>query len=230
MKKYSKNVYSQFGEDGILLEIANRINAIKYFVEFGGWDGYRLSNVANLRDAYGWDGIMFELDGNRCKNNEKHLKIYDQAIYSDNINEVFKKHSVPYQFGIISIDIDGDDYYVWKALDEKYQPEIVVIEYNPFLPNDTPMIYVEQKEKQNKENIARHYYNSNMLAMLLLGQKKGYKFVCNTQTNIIFVKEHLFHLLQIEEQTIQEIISNEGNQHLKHKFDKTSQLPWLKEH
>ena len=195
MEKYIKDVYSQNGEDGIIQELLNRIGSInKYFVEFGAWDGFHCSNAANLRENYGWTGVMFELDGNKAVEG----LVYDQAITSENINEVFKTHNVPATFGLLSIDIDGDDWYVWKALNKKYKPYIVVIEYNYHLDNTDPMVYIEQGLNQTRSNVHHNYFNSNLLAMCELGIKKGYIVAAVINCNIIFVRKDLQNKVGIE--------------------------------
>ena len=231
MLEFKRNVNSQFGEDGIIEELVNRLQPPKFYVEFGAWDGLHLSNVANLRDSHGWKGRMFELDGNRVLKQFKaqEWNLFDQSIYSDNINQVFNKHNVPPNFGVLSIDIDGDDYYVWKALDKKYRPEIVVIEFNNHLPNTETLIYQEQKEKQNKFNIHRYYYNCNLKAMLELAEMKGYTFVCNTQCNAIFVLN--FDKLGIPKKSKEEILLEQGDESQKViNYENLKLLPWLKQH
>jgi len=200
MEKYLKDVYSQNGEDGIIDEIINRVGSIpKYFVEFGAWDGFHCSNAANLRENKGWDGVMFELDGNKVlENKNENIKLYDQAITSENINQVFKDHNVPSSFGLLSIDIDVDDWYVWKALNKKYKPFIVVIEYNYHLDNAEPMVYVEQGLNQTRSNVHHNYFNSNLLAMCELGISKGYIVAAVVNCNIIFVRKDLQNKVGIE--------------------------------
>jgi len=231
MIEYCYDVYSQNGEDGLIEELLNRIKDVpKYFVEFGGWDGFHCSNVANLRENKGWDGVMFELDGNRVLSSPN-IKLYDQAITSKNINSVFKKYKVPFNFGVLSIDIDGDDYYVWKKLKKEYKPAIVVIEYNFALSNDIPMVYEEQGLSQNKENVHNNYFNCNMLAMVYLGISKQYTPVEVINCNIIFVRNDLVKQTGIKKLSAKDFIKKHETKELSEmralKTDNVKNRTWL---
>jgi len=89
-------------------------------------------------------------------------------VTEDNINELFKKYNVPEIFDILSIDIDSYDYYTWRGLTEFY-PNIVIIEYNPGLPNNIPLI-VDKYMKTNHGD--RGYFGANLLAYYLLAEEK----------------------------------------------------------
>ena len=64
----------------------------------------------------------------------RNLKAECSFIKKDNINQLIQKNRFDGQLGLLSIDIDGNDLWVWQAIENKYQPKIVVIEYNPHLP------------------------------------------------------------------------------------------------
>jgi len=174
------------------LEIFNRIKIFnKFYIEFGAWDGLILSNTANLRLNKKWDGILFELD--ICKvNSVKLSNLYCEKISSDNINEIFRKYKVPFDFGLLSIDIDGNDSYCWQSLSDEYKPNIVIIEFNPGLPNKIPI-----RIKENEADVNRGYFGSNINHLYDLGINKGYEFVTITDWNIIFIRKELFPLLNI---------------------------------
>ncbi len=229
MTEYAHDIYSQNGEDGIIEEIINRIGTVpKYFVEFGGWDGFHCSNAANLRENKGWVGVMFELDGNKAVEG----LVYDQAITSENVNEIFETYNVPGVFGLLSIDIDGDDYYVWKKLDKKYNPAIVVIEYNYHLDNSEPMIYIEQGLNQTRSNVYHNYFNSNLLAMCELGISKGYVVAAVVNCNIIFVRKDLQKRAGIESLTASDVVKKYESRELKeereYKTEKIKYMGWVK--
>ena len=132
---YEKRIISQNGEDGIIEAIFHRIGTInKYYVEFGVEDGLQC-NTGYLAAFKDWSGLMIESNIKMYKklvNNYSHLpkiKIAHHYITKDNINTVFREMNVPNEFDLLSIDIDGNDYWVWKALQD-YKPRVVIIEYN----------------------------------------------------------------------------------------------------
>jgi len=114
--------YSQYGESKILFEIFEKIGTEnKFVVEFGASDGFWLSN-ARMFIEMGWDSL--QMDGiTEPKNGVKH-----EFITKENINTLLEKYSVPKNLDLMSIDIDGNDYWVWKEL--TYEPNVVIIEYN----------------------------------------------------------------------------------------------------
>lgn len=203
LKQYSKSIYSQNGEDGILLEIFNRIGLTnKYFVEFGAWDGLFLSNTANLRINHGWKGLL--LEGSVDKISEE---VTHGFVTAENINQIFADNNVPETFDLLSIDIDSDDYWCWEACN--YNPRVVIIEYQSSLDPTIPLV------SEKGKSVEHSYFGASISALKKLGQKKGYSLVfrCNQQ-NLIFVKSEL---LNEEERDIPlEMFINENNQKIYH--------------
>lgn len=201
INKYEKILTtSENGEDGLLNYIVNKIGINnKYYVEYGGWDGTASSNTHYFREKEGWRGLLLESDSNKVNSisqtERKKINLHCEFVTEENINLLFKKYNVPQNLDILSIDIDSYDYYTWKGLTE-FIPNIIIIEYNPGLPNNIPLVV----DKNSQTNHAqRGYFGANLLAYFLLAQEKGYKFVTTVRWNAIFVKENLFHKLEIEE-------------------------------
>ncbi len=150
--QYQRNIASQTGEDGIIERIMELLRpSQKFCVEFGAWDGKLHSNCFNLLKNKGWSGIMIEA------NNDKYRELvgtyasddrvttvnrfvdFEGANSLDNLLDEFK---APRDFALLSIDVDGCDYYIWEAL-AHYSPEVVVIEINPTVPND--VLFVQER-------------------------------------------------------------------------------------
>ena len=188
LKKFQKKIYSQNGEDGILLEIFNRIgNVDNFFVEFGAWDGLHLSNTANLRINHNWKGILLEGEGSKCND-----FVFNEFVTSKNINEIFSKYNVPENFDLLSIDIDSHDYWCWKAC--KYNHSVVIIEFNSSLDPLVPIATIDGSETDSS------YFGASIAAFYELGKEKGYSLVFRAnQQNLIFVKNDF---LNIEDQNI----------------------------
>ena len=116
MNGFKQNVYSQNGEDGIIVEIFRRLEISNGTAcEFGSADGYWFSNIRNLMDQ-GWTGVQLEA---------KH----GQFVTPENVNEL-----VPAELDLLSIDIDGNDYACWQAYNGS--AKVVIIEINSGLPPD----------------------------------------------------------------------------------------------
>lgn len=171
--KYAKDfIFSQNGEEGILNEILNRIKSVNNFcVEIGANNGTWLSNTAWLIKEKGFTGLMVEADYDLweqcCKNwagNDK-VRSTCSMVNPDNINAF-----VTDDFDVISIDVDGIDYQIFKAMEAK--PKVVIIEIDSSIPPD--------EERFNREGGAGY------LPMMKLAHEKGYFLLCHTG-NLIFL-------------------------------------------
>ncbi len=192
MKKLSDhafNVHEQFGEDGIIEKIFGIIGvSSKICVEFGAWDGFHLSNTANLWAKKGWKGILMELDAERFKQLVENTKNYKchciqakvEASGQNTLDEILKRAGVTEQVDLLSIDIDGDDYHIFNSLSET-KPRLVICEYNPTIPPEIELV----AEPGN-------YFGCSALSLVKLAEKKGYKLIAVTDTNCFFVRETEF--------------------------------------
>lgn len=169
INRFEKRIYSGSGEDGILEIIFYKIGVLnKFFVEFGYGQGYW--NAMFLYKKKGWKGIWMD-DVNR---NTVDPPVYREFITAENINQVFKKYNVPEHFDLLSIDIDGNDYWVWKAIDPKYRPRVVVMEYNAKLP---PTVSKVIEYKPDFKFDGTDYFGASLLALAKLAKSKGYSLI-----------------------------------------------------
>jgi len=195
--RFEYQVYSQNGEDGIIHEIFKRIGTTnKFFFEFGVESGIECNSLALL--LAGWQGCW--LDGNpayvRAANkkfaqsvSDKKLEIRETFITAENIEELLSSVSAPRDLDLLSIDIDGNDYWVWKAI-SNYSPRVVVIEYNPTF---RPPIEFSMSYDAKKKYSGYSHFGASLKTLELLGSKKGYRLVgCNFHgVNAFFVREDL---------------------------------------
>jgi Methyltransferase FkbM domain len=188
LEAHSQSVHSQGGEDGVLLRLFERIGvANRVFVEFGAWDGLHLSNTANLRLQHGWSGLLLEgsdrADGDLVKR---------EHVNAENIETLFAKYDVPEEFDLLSIDIDGNDYWVWKAI-SRYSPRVVIVEYNVFFqPETAKTIAYDASHVWDKEHHGL-YHGASLAAFDKLAREKGYALV-HTEPycpNALFVRRDL---------------------------------------
>lgn len=187
LNKRQRRVYSQNGEDGVIEEIFNRIGVTnKFCVEFGASDGSWLSNTANLRSHHNWKALLIEGDP-RHANAEKN--IVTEMVTAENINDVFAKYIVPTSFDLLSIDIDGNDFWVWKALSEdRFSARVVAIELNSGLPNHLPLTM----RYDPTHRLVDGNFGANLRAMVRLARSKGYELATCVKWNAFFVRKNEF--------------------------------------
>lgn len=191
-------VFSQWGEDGIIQFLISRVPIEnEVFIEFGV-ESYRESNTRFLLMNNDWRGLI--MDGN-----EDYMKrIQDDDIYwrhdltsiavfitRDNINQVIKDSCITGDIGLLSIDVDGNDYWIWDSINV-VSPRIVVCEYNSIF-GCKEAISIPYDEKFNRTN-AHHsnlYYGASLEALCMLAEKKGYVFAGSNRagSNAFFVRK-----------------------------------------
>jgi len=195
---YRKNIFSQYGEDGILDYIFKLIpEKNNWSVEFGAWDGRFASNTCNLINNHNWHGIFIEADKIRYKDFIKNHGHNNKVIFinkcislegSNRLDNLLKRiNKLPINFDLLSIDIDSCDYYVWQSL-SNYKPKIVIIEFNPTIP--VGYEYVQER------NFSIHDEHS-LTSVVKLGKAKGYELICCTDTNAFFVINKYYPLFKI---------------------------------
>ncbi len=192
-------VYSQFGDDGIIQYLLSRLPANPTFVEFGVED-YTEANTRFLLVHNQWRGLI--LDGRpdlEAVVAEQGLSmLYDlQAssafITAENINPLISEAGFSGELGLLSIDIDGNDYWVWRAI-TCVQPQIVVVEYNAvFGPSRAVTIPYTPAFTRQQAHYSWLYFGASLAALCALGEEKGYAFLgCNEAgNNAYFVRKDL---------------------------------------
>ena len=196
LEQYGYKVYSQNDEDGILEEIFNRIGCTnKRFVEFGVQNGLECNTHYLLHK--GWKGLWIE--GDTDAYNEISIRfdvpiqlgalnVENAFITRENINSLIGKYEKG-NIDLLSIDIDGNDWHIWKTI-EVIDPRVVVIEYNAQFSPD-----VEWVMGYNSEHIwnGDEWFGASLRSLEVLGNDKGYQLVGTnlTGTNAFFVKREL---------------------------------------
>ncbi len=189
-------VYSQFDQDGILQAIFKRLpSAPKFFVEFGVQD-YRESSTRYLLEKDFWRGVIVDpapdaqdfLQESRLQDTHD-IEFRQSFVTAENINSLFA--NLPCDPGLMVIDVDGVDYYLWEAL-TVVKPWVVCIEYQslfgPYLDLSIPYSPDFDRTKFHGSNLA---YGASLSAMVRLGKAKGYRLVCGSRFHhdAFFVRE-----------------------------------------
>jgi hypothetical protein len=194
LRNFEKKIFSQNGEDGIIEEIFNRIGTTnKYFVEFGVENG-KECNTRYLLEKNAWSGLW--MDG--CSENARlarsffknfSLKFLATFITSENIESLFKNEDTPSEMDLLSIDIDGNDYWVWKTL-TKYRPRLLIIEYNASFP--PPARWVMPYKSDHLFDGTRNF-GASLESLVELGKEKGYSLIaCDKNgVNAFFLRNDL---------------------------------------
>jgi hypothetical protein len=193
-------VFSQWGEDGIVEWLAAHVPIPnRRFVEFGV-ETFREANCRFLLQNRNWRGLV--IDGSEANlavlRSERLFWMYDLTantafVTAENIDQLIADAGFSGPLGILSIDIDGNDYWVWKAIGG-VDPAIAICEYNPIL-GDTHAIVVPYDSNFNRFNAhySGLYFGASIGALKQLAQEKGYKFIGTNSNgiNAFFVKAEL---------------------------------------
>ena len=199
LDRYGYKVYSEADEDGMIAEIFKRIGVTnKKFIDFGAGNG--LCSNSHFLLHQGWSGIWIEGNKVACKKIEKdfslpirqkRLKIINAFITKDNINELIGTgdNALNGEIDFLSVDIDGNDYWVWKSI-TCISPRVVMIEYNAkFPPTFEWIMEYDESHTWNEDD----KQGASLKSFEILGRELGYQLV-GTSTNGVnafFVKKDL---------------------------------------
>lgn len=185
LSQYEKCLYSENGEDGVLAKLFQIIPSLAPFcVEIGAYDGFTNSNTYLLR-LQGWKCVLFD----RQYESEK-FNLHKEFVNAENVNEVLEKYKVPLELDLLAIDVDYNDFYVWRALDPKYRPAVVMIRYNATHLSDQDKVVKYRPFYVGDET---DYFGASILALYRLGRAKGYSLIYAEKSgrNLFFLRDDL---------------------------------------
>jgi hypothetical protein len=184
-------VFSQWGDDGIIQYLINKVDiANKIFVEFGV-ETYHEANTRFLLINNNWSGLV--IDGSSSNiNSIKKQDIYwqydliakESFITKDNINELISSEGISGEIGILSVDIDGNDYWVLKEINV-INPVIIITEYNAVFGKEKALtVPYDSGFIRAKKHYSNLYWGASLGAFCSLTKEMGYSFVgCNNNGN-----------------------------------------------
>lgn len=194
----SYNIFTYHGEDGIIQYILQQLkNVPPVFVDAGAGNCI-IGNCSTLAVHFGWDGVFMDRDKSQITAGKKFLKNISsvtpgvqflvQELTPANINQVIAEAGIEEEIGLLSVDVDGNDYWLWKAIDV-IQPRIVVIEAKvEFGLRNVIVPY----GLHNHRSVNLMYNGASVEALRRLGDEKGYKLVGAIRQgyNLFFVKKN----------------------------------------
>jgi hypothetical protein len=194
------SAFSQWGEDGIIDWIITRIPGIpKTFIEFGV-ENYREANTRLLLLLRNWRGLVLDASESNIREIKSQEIYWRHALSAqcafinrDNINDLIKNGSMIGEVGLLSIDIDGNDYWIWQAINI-INPVIGVVEYNAVF-GDIEKIVVPYRSDfvRTRAHSSNLYFGASLAALIDLGTKRGYNFIGTNKngSNAFFVRNEL---------------------------------------
>ena len=199
--EHRRDVYSQFGEDGIIEEILGRLpEKDQWCVEFGAWDGLHLSNTRNLIMSEGYSAVLIEGDRRRFEDLKRNcseranvhtLNRFVGFQEQDNLDAILSDTPIPADFDFLSIDIDGNDYHVWAAT-SRVRPKVVAVEFNPTIPTDVQCVQAADPSVSQ---------GASLSSLVELAKGKGYELVSVLPCNAFFVRREYFDAFEIASNT-----------------------------
>jgi hypothetical protein len=202
IKDYEFKIFSQWGEDGIIQYLVRNLAIFEEsFIEFGVEDFFE-SNCRFLMMNNFWRGFI--IDGSKTNINKLESSYYyfrydlqavDRFITKDNICSILNSSGFSKNLGIISIDIDGIDYFVFESLVE-WRPSIYIFEYNSLFGKDAPVsVPYDPKFYRTDKHWSNVYWGASLAAFDGLAQERGYSLVGvnSAGSNAFYVRNDLLN-------------------------------------
>lgn len=202
LRDYEFKVFSQWGADGIIQHLIRCVEIRhKTFVEFGVEDFFE-SNCRFLLMKDNWQGFVIDGSMEHVKRIRQsyfywkhHLGSECAFITRENINELLKKSGFDEDLGILSVDIDGNDYHVLQSI-TAFKPRILICEYNGVFGRDRKIsIPYEPDFYRTGKHYSNLYFGASLGAMTHLAEKKGYVLVGTNSigSNAFYVRRDLMN-------------------------------------
>ncbi len=199
------SVYSQWGEDGIINWLLDKLEDLpETFIEFGV-ENYIESNTRYLLHTRNWSGLVIDGDKSNIEDIKKSsaywkydLSAVEAFITKKNINTILQDNNFKDEVGLLSIDIDGNDYWIWNEI-SCIKPILVVAEYNAVF-GDKHFLTVPYDPDfvRGKKHYSNLFFGASINALISLAKEKGYELIgTNTNgVNAFFVREDRFELIK----------------------------------
>jgi hypothetical protein len=160
--------------------------------------------VWHLIKERGWNSVLIEADQTYFEKLQKEYASLDRAHCvnafvsfegKNSLDTIFARTPLPHDFDLFSLDIDGNEYHLWDSLVD-YRPRVMVVEFNPSIPND--VVFIQPRDM-------KIFQGSSLRALVELGKRKGYELVAANEANAFFVLKELFPKFGIVDNSIDEL-------------------------
>ncbi|MDF2695727.1 MAG: hypothetical protein K0S65_4110 [Labilithrix sp.] len=202
-------VFSQFDEDGVILFLlAVAGDGPKRVLDLGAGDGVQASNCANLLLNLGFDGLLVDGDAAYIARAERFYARHPDTkerppttkqafLTRENVNDVVSASGLEGEIDLLSIDVDGNDYWLWEAL-ECVRPRFVVVEAHPELGREHYVMPYQADFAWSSAPLEGRY-GASLRAFVLLGERLGYRAVGSNQYgfNVFFAREDVAQALPV---------------------------------
>jgi hypothetical protein len=235
------HIYSQTDEDGFLIFIFSLIGSTnKKVVEMCAGDGVEC-NSANLIINHGWNGLLFDGDSTNIEigkaiygflksTSAKPPKLVHAWITAENVNDLITSHGFSGEIDLLSIDLDGIDYWLWKAID-CINPRVVILEYNTYWDAGEAVTVPYDPNFRAEVINGAYYCGASLSAFAKLGASLGYRLVgSNTaQYNAFFIRSDIAKdiLPEVSVESCLEVIKN-GDSLNQYTFLPVGERQWVK--
>jgi hypothetical protein len=240
-KDYGFRVYSQYEEDGLLLFIFAAIGfETKRVVEMSAGDG-RECMATNLIINHQFDGLLFDGSKQLVRAGRKFFAKHRDTFWNPpsfqhawitakSINDLLARHGFVGQVDLLSLDLDGIDYWIWKAI-EVIQPRVCVFETNNIIPSDLALTvpYSDDFDSSWKKPPPQQYFRSvSLKAMTELSNRKGYRLIGAHRHgfNVFFMRDdvgtEIFPAI-----TVEQVHDNSATRKARIAWPSLKDLPWV---
>jgi len=195
LKEINPDEGSQHGEEGIINELFKRLNITSgWLVDAGAWNGKVFSNIFQLIITGKFKAIDIEANEGKFPSLLETAKEYPNIIpirksvdykigFPDRLDNILKETPIPKDFDVLVIDTDFYDYQIWEEF-KMYNPKLVIIEANQNIEGE----YIHQAAHPNRMTYGD---GSSFLAILELGQRKGYTYLGHLSSNTFWIRNDL---------------------------------------
>lgn len=200
LQQYEYTLLSQNGEDGIIRHVFDEIGyQSRHLVEFGF--GARQCNGLRLVLHENFSGLFMDGSEENCRffNEAARRESIDRAtalctfLNRDNLNDIISGQGVPRDIDFLSLDVDGNDYWLWEALD-CVSPRLACIEYNAGIgPELSWTVPYDPRFERYAKHPSGFFHGASLKALESLGERRGYRLIgCDTTgTNAFFLREDI---------------------------------------
>lgn len=230
-------VFSEYEEDGILLFLLGAAGIANHsFVDIGAGDRVTGSNTANLAVNFGFDGLFIDGDAARIASGRAFYRSHPDTslcppqfchalVTRETVNDLLRAHGRTGEVDVLSIDIDGNDYWVWDAI-EAISPRIVVIETH--VEFGARSIVVPYDPRYVYPGVHPDYHGASPAAMERLAGKLGYRLVAATRFgfNTFYLRNDLAADL-VARMDVSEVLRHRRSQERQGVFEQVAAMPYI---